>query len=133
MMKFNWMAIIVAFVVTIVIAIVGGIYLPKNTGLIGPILGGLIAGYVVGGSYTDGIVHGGIPAGIAGLIASSALVLLSEDKVAAAMANTGYAVSRETLTAVLIIGGAIGGFIIFFIVGLIGGIIGVTIKKRSSS
>ena len=132
-MNLNWIAIGVAFLVTIIIAIISGIYLPKNLGLIGPIIGGLIAGYIVDGNYTDGIVNGGIPAGIAGLIASSALVLLSEDKVAAAMANTGYAVSRETLTAVLIIGGAIGGFIIFFIVGLIGGIIGVTIKKRSSS
>ena len=66
-MNLNWIAISVAFIVTIVIAFISGIYLPKNIGLIGPVIGGLIAGYMVGGNYTDGIVNGGIPAGIAGL------------------------------------------------------------------
>lgn len=55
-MKINWIAIIVSFIVTIVISIVSGVYLPKNVGLIGPVIGGLIAGYMVDGSYTDGIV-----------------------------------------------------------------------------
>lgn len=131
-MNLNWKAIGISFAVAIVIGILGGLYLPKNVSLIGPLIGGLIAGYIVSGSYTGGIVNGGIPAGIAGLIATPVLALLSEDQLIAAMANTGYAISRETLTVALVIGGAIAGFILFFIVGLIGGIIGVAVKNRSS-
>ena len=132
-MNLNWKAIGISFVVAIVIGILGGLYLPKNISLIGPLIGGLISGYIVSGRYTDGILNGGIPAGIAGLIATAVLALLSVDQVIAAMANMGYAVSRETLTAALVIGGAIVGFILFFIVGLIGGIIGVAVKNRNSS
>ena len=81
-MNLNWMAISVAFIVTIIIAFISGIYLPKNIGLIGPVIGGLITGYMVGGNYTDGIVNGGIPAGIAGLIYLITVVLLFGSQIA---------------------------------------------------
>jgi hypothetical protein len=46
--KLNWKAIVVSFLVTMVIAVIFGIYLSKkNVGLIGPIIGGLIEGYMV--------------------------------------------------------------------------------------
>jgi Family of unknown function (DUF5518) len=129
-MNLNWIAIGVAFLVTIVIAVISGIYLPKNVGLIGPIIGGLIAGYIVGGSYTDGIVNGGIPAGIAGLIYILAVVLLLGSQITTAAINAGYVGSIGTLTAAAAIGGAFVGFCIYFVLGLIGGIIGVAIKQR---
>ncbi len=126
------MAIGVAFIVTIVIAVISGIYLPKNVGLIGPVIGGLIAGYMVGGNYTDGIVNGGIPAGVAGLIYLTVVVLLYGSQIAAVASKVGYTGSVETL----IIGGAIAaafvGFAMYFVLGLIGGIIGVAIKERNS-
>ena len=126
------MAIGVAFIVTIVIAVISGIYLPKNVGLIGPVIGGLIAGYMVGGNYTDGLVNGGIPAGIAGLIYLSVVVLLYGSQIATIASKVGYTGSVETL----IIGGAIAaafvGFAMYFVLGLIGGIIGVAIKERNS-
>ncbi len=130
-MNLNWIAISVAFIVTIVIAFISGIYLPKNIGLIGPVIGGLIAGYMVGGNYTDGIVNGGIPAGIAGLIYLTTVVLLFGSQIATVAYKAGYTGSVETL----IIGGAIGaafvGFAMYFVLGLIGGIIGVAIKERN--
>jgi hypothetical protein len=132
-MNLNWIAIIVAFVITIVIAIISGLYLPKNAGLIGPIIGGLIAGYLVGGDYTNGIVNGGIPAGIAGLIYILAVVLLLGSTITSAALAVGYSGSIGTLTAVAAIGGAFVGFCIYFVLGLIGGIIGVAIKKRKSN
>jgi hypothetical protein len=79
-MNLNWMAIGAAFLVTIVISFVSGLYLPKNVGLIGPVIGGLIAGYIVDGNYTNGIINGGIPAGIAGLYTLRLLCYYSEAK-----------------------------------------------------
>jgi hypothetical protein len=130
-MNLNWMAIIVSFIVTIVIAFISGIYLPKNIGLIGPVIGGLIAGYMVGENYTDGIVNSGIPAGLAGLIYLTTVVLLFGSQIATIASKAGYTGSVETL----ILGGAIAavfvGFAMYFVLGLIGGIIGVAIKERN--
>jgi Family of unknown function (DUF5518) len=126
------MAIVVAFVVTIVIAIISGLYLPKNVGLIAPIIGGLIAGYMVGGSFTNGLVNGGIPAGIAGLIYTTSVVILFGNTITSAAIALGYTGSTETLLISAAIGAAFAGFAIYFVLGIIGAIIGVAIKKRST-
>ena len=132
-MKLNWTAIGISFVVTLAITIIGGIYLPKNAGLIGPVIGGLIAGYIIGGSYTDGLVHGGIPAGIAGLIYVATVVLLFGSQITNAAIAAGYTGSTGTLIIGAVIGGAFVGFAMYFVLGLIGGIIGVAIKERDNS
>ena len=67
-LNLNWKAIGFSFAVTLVISIFSGLYLPQYIVFISPIIGGLIAGYMVGGSYSDGIVNGGIAASIAGFI-----------------------------------------------------------------
>ena len=130
-MNLNWMAICVSFIVTIVIAFISGIYLPKNIGLIGPVIGGLIAGYKVGGNYTDGIVNGGIPAGIAGLIYLITVVLLFGSQIATIAYKAGYTGSVETLIIGGVIGAVFAGFAMYFVLGLIGGIIGVALKERN--
>jgi hypothetical protein len=130
-MNLNWMAICVSFIVTIVIAFISGIYLPKNIGLIGPIIGGLIAGYMVGGHYTDGIINGGIPAGIAGLIYLITVVLLFGSQIATIAYKAGYTGSVETLIIGGVIGAVFAGFAMYFVLGLIGGIIGVALKERN--
>jgi len=61
------------FVFTLVLAILIGSYLPKSLAFIVPIVGGLIAGYLAGVNYSDGIVNGGIPVGLAGLIYTSGI------------------------------------------------------------
>jgi len=131
--KLNWMAIFVAFVVTIVISIICGVYLPKNAGLISPIIGGLIAGYMVGGSYTDGLVNGGIPAGIAGLVYTTVVILLSINTITSAAISLGYTGSTETLLITAVIGAAFAGFALYFVLGIIGSVIGVSIKKRNNN
>ena len=130
MVKLNWKAIVVSFLVTMVIAVIFGIYLPKNVGLIGPIIGGLIAGYMVGTSYTDGLVNGAIPAGVAGLIFTTVVVLLSINTISSAAMTLGYTGSTETLLISSIIGAAFVGFALYFVLGIIGSIVGIFIKKR---
>jgi len=132
-MNLKWTAIIVAFVISILMGIFGSLYLPKNVSLIGPIIGGLIAGYIVDGSYTDGLVNGGIPAGIAGLISLPVIVLIAQNEIIAAAVNAGYTGPTGTLIIAGVIGGAFVGFAMFFVLGIIGAVIGVAIKNRSSS
>ena len=131
-MKLKWTAIVVAFVVAFVMGIFGGLYLPKNVSLIGPIIGGLIAGYLVDGNYTDGLVNGGIPAGIAGLISLPVVFSLSWSEITTAVSNLGYQLPQGSFI-MIIIGSAFAGFAIYFVLGIIGAIIGVAVKKRISS
>ena len=76
-MNLNWMVIVIVFLVTLVISIFIGVHLPKNSVFIIPIIGGVIAGYWVDGNYTDGIVNGGIPVGLAGFVFTSEIVGLA--------------------------------------------------------
>jgi hypothetical protein len=131
--RLNWKAILVSFLVTMVIAVIFNIYLPKNAGLIGPIIGGLIAGYMVGVSYTDGLVNGAIPAGLAGLIFTTVVVLLSINTITSAAMTLGYTGSTETLLITSIIGAAFVGFALYFVLGIIGSMVGVFIKKRNNN
>jgi hypothetical protein len=132
-MKLNWKAIGAAFVATTLISIICGIYLPKNVDLIGPVIGGLIAGYIVGGSYTDGLVNGGIPAGIGGIVSTVTLVLLSSSQITSLVYSIGYTGSKETLLIGLVLGSAFAGFAIFFVLGIVGSIIGVGLNKRNTN
>ena len=132
-MKLNWMAIGAAFIITTVLSIIFGIYLPKNVDLIAPIIGGLIAGYIVGGSYTDGLVNGGIPAGIGGIISTVTIVLFSSSQITSLAYSIGYTGSKETLFIGLIVGSAVAGFALFFVLGILGSIIGVKLNSRNNN
>ena len=132
-MKLNWMAIGAAFIITTVLSIIFGVYLPKNVDLIAPIIGGLIAGYIVGGSYTDGLVNGGIPAGIGGIVSTVTIVLLSSSQITSLVYSIGYTGSKETLYIGLILGSAVVGFALFFVLGILGSIIGVKLKTRNTN
>ena len=132
-LNLNWTAIGVAFVVTLVISIFSGLYLHKNVVFISPVIGGLIAGYMIGGSYSDGIVNGGIAAGIAGLISFPVIGLLSWNVVTTTLSNYGYHIPPETLLIGVVVGTALVGLVTYFVLGLIGGIIGTAIKGRKNN
>jgi hypothetical protein len=119
----NWVAISAAFIITMLIYIFGERYLPSNVSLVGPLIGGLIAGCIVNESYIDGLVNGGIPAGIAGFIGFILLILLYWEIPTVNSLN----ITSVTLSF------AIGYFAFFFVIGSIGGIIGAGIRKRISS
>jgi hypothetical protein len=130
--KLNWKAIGASFIITMVIFLIFGVYLPKNVELIGPVVGGLIAGYIVGGSYTDGLVNGGIPAGIGGIVSTITIVLLSSSQITSLAYSIGYTGSKETLLLGLVVGSAFAGFALFFVLGIIGSIIGVKLSQRNT-
>ena len=127
-LNLNWETIGFAFIVTLLISIFSGLYLHKNVVFISPIIGGIIAGYMVSGSYSDGMANGGIATSIAGLISFPVIGLLSWNLVIATMNNYGYHIPPETLLTGVIVGTALVGLVTFFILGLIGGIIGTAIK-----
>ena len=131
-MKLNWKAIGASFIITTVISLIFGFYLPKNVDLIGPVVGGLIAGYIVGGSYTDGLVNGGIPAGIGGIVSTVTVVLLTSSQIASLAYSIGYTGSKETLFFGLVVGSAFAGFALFFVLGIIGSVIGVKLSQRNT-
>ena len=132
-MKLNWKAIGAAFIATTVISLICGIYLPKNVDLLGPVIGGLIAGYMVGGSYTEGLVNGGIPAGIGGIVSTVTLVLLSISQTISLVYSLGYTGSKGTLLFGLVVGSAFAGFAIFFVLGIVGSVIGVKLNRGNTN
>lgn len=113
------MGIAIAFVVTIALFF-GGKYLPLNLSLIGPLLGGFIAGCIVGKSYLDGFVNGGIPAGIGAIF----LIIMSFIFWGGINIGTSFG---TIISGTFIV---IPYFIAFFIIGSIGGIAGVALRKK---
>jgi hypothetical protein len=116
----NWKAIGLGFIITLVLAYLGR-YIPHLDMPIAPIIGGIISGYIVGGSYRDGGIYGGLSVGIAGFLYTIMVIF--------PMAMNG---ESGIVTAAIIILGALLAFSIYFIMGLIGGIIGIAIKERNA-
>ena len=125
-MNLNWIVMGIVFVFTIVVAILIGTYLPKSDSFIGPIIGGIIAGYLVGGNYTDGIVNGGIPVGLAGLTYTLGIVAVNGNQITSSLNTLSY----NGLHVQLLISVVLAGFAFYFVYGIIGGLIGFAIKER---
>ena len=125
-MNLNWMVMCIVFVVTLIIVMLTGTYLPKGVGFLGPIVGGLIAGYLVGGNYTDGIVNGGIPVGLAGLVYSTGILAINGNTINITLNTLIYNVSHVELLVSVIF----AGFLFYFVMGMVGGLIGFAIKER---
>ena len=125
-MNLSWTVMSIVFVTTLVITILSGTYLPKSAGFIGPIVGGLIAGYLVGGNYTDGIVNGGIPVGLAGITYTSGILAINGYKITASLNTHSYNGSHLQLLFSLIF----ANFAFYLVFGIIGGLIGFAIKER---
>jgi hypothetical protein len=125
-MNLNWMVMGIVFVVTLIIVMLTGTYLPKGVSFLGPIAGGLIAGYLVGGNYTDGIVNGGIPVGLAGLVYSTGILAINGNTTSTTLNTQIYNVSHVEL----LISAIFAVFLFYFVMGIIGGLIGFAIKER---
>ncbi len=126
-MNLSWTVMSIVFVITLVIIILNETYLPKSVSFIGPIVGGLIGGYLVDGNYTDVIVNGGIPVGLAGIVYTSGIVAISGYKITSSLNNIfSYNGSHVQLLLSLIF----ASFAFYFVFGIIGGLIGFAIKER---
>ena len=115
----DWKAFVIGFFVTL-------ISLPFLNA-IGPIISGIIVGYLVGRDYRSGIINSGLSVGIAALTYAIVVDALFKNAIVARAHSTGLSV--ETVIIISLIVAPIGGFV----VGLIGGIIGVALKKRSKN
>jgi Family of unknown function (DUF5518) len=125
-MNLNWMLMGIVFIFTLILVMITETYLPKGVGFLGPIAGGLIAGYLVGGNYTDGIVNGGIPVGLAGFINITGILAIKGNTITATLNGLIYNVSHiELLISVIF-----AGFLFYFIMGVIGGLMGFAIRER---
>ncbi len=116
----------IVFVVTLIILMFTGTYLPRGIGLLGPVVGGLIAGYLVGGNYTDGIVNGGIPVGFAGLVYTTGFLTINGNNITTSFNSLIYNISHVELLISVIV----AGFLFYFVMGMIGGLLGFAIKER---
>ena len=125
-MKINWMSVGIGFITTIILTVILSYV---GLSILGPLIGGLIAAYMITGTYTDGAINGGLGACIAGFIYTLVVVLLGAPAISAAMVSDGYTSGDVGLIAII---GAIVSLVIFFILGAIGGIIGILIKGKST-
>lgn len=120
-MNLNWKAFIVAFVVTL--AINSSLTLSRISSdalimVIGPIIGGLVAGYMTR-SYKKGVLYGGFSA-------SAAITVIFLASYSSIMDEVAFGGILSTLMVLVFLVGIIS---IFFVLGMTGSIIGVTIKR----
>jgi Family of unknown function (DUF5518) len=132
----DWKAFTLGFIVTLVLVYIGN-YIPYLHMTIAPIMGGITAGYVVGGSYKNGIIYGGFSVGIVGFLYSLVVIILlggigKATSVSMVIVPLTFNGESAIVTAGIIILGAIISFVMYFISGLIGGLIGVAIKEREA-
>ncbi len=120
-MKYNWTAVGVGFFVTLIL----GLLFPFiGLGLIAPIIGGIVAGYITKGTYMDGALNGGNGAGFAGFIAVLIIVFVfggNSGSLTGVSVNSGGLLLATFLTAIVV-------GIINTILGAIGGAVGILIK-----
>lgn len=122
-MKLNLMAIVIAIVLTAVLAIFG--YYVGLIAIIAPIIAGIVVGYAYTSTTGDAAINGGIGAGIGGFI----YTILAYFAFASFITAFTVLVPTGANFAVTVI----GALIIDFILGAIGGVIGVLIKGESAS
>ena len=132
----KWKAIGLGIIITLILAFLGK-YLPHLDNPIAPIIGGIFAGYVVGGSYKNGVIYGGLSAGIAGFVYTLLIIIISGGIGLAAIVSMNIApntVNGESsiVTASIIILGTLLAFGTYLILGVIGGIIGIAIRERNA-
>ncbi|TMT85237.1 hypothetical protein E2L06_00905 [Haloterrigena sp. H1] len=114
-MELNWKAIVIGFIATIALGIIGGLIvagtetvaLTTSWGLIG-IGGGLVAGYIAGGTVSTGAIHGGI-ATVLGSLLTLAIVTFTTLLFAGVVPTFGVLVGGLLLLAFYAVPGALGG------------------------
>ncbi|WP_277524882.1 DUF5518 domain-containing protein [Natrinema salsiterrestre] len=116
-MNINWSAVVTGFVVTLVLGFISGvIYVGSEAsvvvlywGTIG-VLGGLVAGYLVGGTVGSGAFHGGI-ATVFGSLILLAIAAFTTLLFAGVVPTFGVIVFGLLMLAFYAIPGALGGAI----------------------
>lgn len=121
-MKLNLMGIAIGIVLTAVLAIFG--FYVGLIAIIAPIIAGIVVGYIYTNTTGDGVINGGIGAGIGGLI-YTILAYFAFASVITALTTFIPAGANFAVTV-------IGALIIDFILGAIGGVTGVLLKGETA-
>lgn len=122
----NWKSICAGFAVTLVLMFMGLVFQALYLANLAPVIGGIIAGYIVGGSYRNGILNGWISTGPAGLIYAVTAVVLLGNLVSAKFTAANPCISFETIAVITLV----LGFVLSTVLGSIGGIIGITVQNK---
>ncbi|MEA1932109.1 DUF5518 domain-containing protein [Halohasta litorea] len=120
-MKINWSAVLIGFVVTLALGFISGLLYTGSAatgalsywGVIG-ILGGLAAGYIVGGKIGSGAIHGGLATvlGSVVLLAVATVTTLLFGGVVLSLGVLGFGVLMVAFHAIPgALGGALGSWL----------------------
>lgn len=125
-MDVDWTAVVVGFVVSLALGLIGGaavpftdISLPALSSILTGLVAGLAAGYVAGGDMGRGAVHGGLSVVIGALIVVTVLGVIGT--LVAGLVGLGL----FALAVVLLL--------LYAIPGAIGGAVGAALKRRSTA
>jgi hypothetical protein len=119
-MNLNWKVIAIGSLVSLVLVLLlSSIYLA----FIGPIIGGIITGYMLIGTRNDVLLNGGISAGFGGGTAGIINIYLT----LVLFSSLGFDINSAYP---MIMGSIIGAIIIYIFLGAAGALIGQYIKNR---
>jgi len=116
-MNLNWKLILLVVLFTLVLAVIFETFLPKTLFNVTAIVGGVTAGYLVDGNYTDGMANGGISVGISGIIYYLIIGSIIGSVVTTAMGD---------LTALFLL----SSLVFYSIYGVLGGLLGFAVRER---
>ena len=121
MVDIKWKPVGIGLIIAIVIGTVVGI-LTSWGDLLGYLIGSVVAAYLVGGNYKNGVIHGVI----VGFVSAAVVLVLGLLGLSVMYTTNLFLAGWIALTSILILAIVIGG-----ITGTLGGIIGILIKNRS--
>lgn len=117
-MNFDWKLILPVVLVTLILSVIFGIFMPRGLLYITALIGGSMAGYLIDGNYTDGITHGGISVGISGVI----YYIVISPALNSMVMNT----TMANLTPAMVL----SSIVFYFIFGVLGGLLGFAVRER---
>lgn len=115
-MNLNWKLILYVILFTLILDIFFKTLLPNDLFNVTALIGGIMAGYLIDGNYTDGMASGGISAGISGII----FVLFMSFRTLPLVTSMVDHATLYILTSL----------IIYFLYGVLGGLLGFAVRER---
>lgn len=118
---FNWKAIILGVILTILLGVVLKLLIPGLSGIISIVVACAVVGYLAKGHVMNGAIHGGIVGAIEGIIAIILVFVMS--------GGSGW---NNNVTMILLIA-LIGDISLGIIGGAIGNVIGMVATSRKTA
>ena len=120
MVEIKWTPVIVGLLLAIILGLLFGMFISWGD-ILGYLIATIFVGYLVGGDYKNGAVHGAL----VGVDASIIILILSLLGWDGLLASDVIITGLGAIIIVIILALIIGGFF-----GVIGGLIGVLIKNK---